>query len=277
MPLNYWSCSKFADWIRGTPRPKSGTAREWNEWERKAKEKKIRYWLAETALDGLQNFLYWPIERLSDLRHYIQNRWIHPTHQLSSKLKKGQWHEFETRMLHCLFDELVDFVEIEQAKDVQRFSDDENKKYNTFLNRALDSIGLWRCPEAGLAYLTWAANLKQDEEWGVAKESPTFGQPTQQALVAQETIVLYKWWKEERSKRPDPMDASGLTAYYEERCREQPEQEHAFLYFDENESVESQEQGRKLSDLCHKMEQEQEDEDTEMLIRLVKIRRGLWT
>jgi hypothetical protein len=28
---------------------------------------------------------------------------------------------------------------------------------------------------------------------------------------------------------------------------------------------------------CHKMEQEQEDEDTEMLIRLIKIRSSLWT
>lgn len=223
----------------------------------------------------MQNFLYWPIEHLSDLRHYIQNRWIHPTHQLSSKLKKGQWHELETRMLYCLFDELVDFVEVEQARMSIRFSDDEYKKYDTFLNRALDFIGFWRCPEAGLDYLTWASNLKKDEEWGVDKESSAFGQPTPQALVAQEIIVLYKWWKEQRPKRPDPMDASGLTAYYEER--EQPGQEHSFLYLDENESEESRERWKKLSDLCHKIEQEQEDEDTEMLIRLVKIRRGLWT
>jgi hypothetical protein len=74
MPSNYWSCSKFADWIRGTPSLKSGTVKEWNEWEKKAKEKKVRYWLAEAALDGVQRFLYWPIDRLFAVRYYIENR-----------------------------------------------------------------------------------------------------------------------------------------------------------------------------------------------------------
>lgn len=276
MPSNYWSSSKLADWIRGTPKLSVGTAKEWNEWTRKAKEKRTRYWLAETALDRMQNFLFWPIERLSDFRYYIENRWFSRTHQLPSKLKKGEWHEFETRMLYCLFDELVNFVEVEQAWMNVRFSNDEFKKYNTFFNRTLARIGLWRSPEAGVDYLTWAASLKEDEEWA-DRDSPTFGKPTHQALVAQEILALYRWWKEERPKRLDPMDASGWTEYCEERSKENPDLDLSFLFFDENESVESKERRRKLSDLCHKIEQEQEDEDTEMIIRLVKIRRGLWT
>lgn len=29
--MKYWSCTKFADWIRGTPKLLAGTAEQWNE------------------------------------------------------------------------------------------------------------------------------------------------------------------------------------------------------------------------------------------------------
>lgn len=36
-------------------------------------------------------------------------------------------------------------------------------------------------------------------------------------------------------------------------------------------------ESRKLSDLCSKIEEEYDEKDTEMLIRLIKIRKSLWT
>jgi hypothetical protein len=30
---NYWSCSKFADWLRGMPKLEAGTIEEWNAWK----------------------------------------------------------------------------------------------------------------------------------------------------------------------------------------------------------------------------------------------------
>lgn len=277
MKLSYWSCSRFADWIRGTPKPCAGTAEEWNVWEKQARAKKVRYWLAEEAFDYIQSFFCWPLERIDDVRYYINNRWISKTHQLTSHLKRGQWHEFDSRMLHCLFDELVDFVEIEQAWSYVSFSDNEYLNYKNFFHRVLSNIGLWRCPEAGLSYLHWAAELKNNEEW-MNKDDPSFEQPTAQALIAQETLLLYNWWKN-RPKRLDPMDASGWTTYCEEsrKAAKKRGDDSSLFLFDTNESDESQEQSRKILAICHKMEQEQEDEDTEMLIRLVKIRKGLWT
>ena len=38
-----------------------------------------------------------------------------------------------------------------------------------------------------------------------------------------------------------------------------------------------EERSRKILRICPKMEQKQEDEDTEMLIRLVKLRQSIWT
>jgi hypothetical protein len=271
---NYWSCSKFADWLLGTPKPPAGTAEEWNAWHKKAKAKNLRYWLAEEGLDYLQNLLHWPADRIADVRHYIRNRWISKTHALASNLKRGQWHEFETRLLHAAFDELVNFVEIEEAWMHVICSGKEWKIYKNPWYRSVFRV--WRCSEAGVAHLNWAAGLKHDEEWD-NKNDPSFGQPTSQALAAQEILALYRWWKDERSKRPDPMDASGLSSYYDERQKAAEiagdEPLWSSLLVNEKDS----ELYRKMSDICHQMEKEQDEEDTAMLIRLVKIRHSMWT
>ena len=276
MGSNYWSCSRFADWLRGTPKPIAGTSQEWNVWKKKAQAKKTRYWLAEEALDAVQSCVRWPVEFVNDILHYISNRWVYQTHKLSSRLKPGQWHEFDSRILHCLFDELVNFVEVEQAQDCLWMSGEKHQNEKGFVQRILFTVGRWRRPELGLEYLRWAADLKNDEDW-IDKDDPAFGKPTMQALVAQETLALYTWWKE-RPNRPDPMDASGWTVHCGERHKEAVDRgEDSLFLFEIDESEEDREQTRKTSELCHKMEQEQEDEDTEMLIRLVTIRKGLWT
>ncbi len=271
----YWSCSKFADWLRGTPQPFSGTSEEWNAWEKKAKAKKFRYWLAEEGLDHLENFVCWPANRVNDVRCYLNNRWVTKSHALTSNLNRGQWYDFDTRLLHAVFDELVNFVEIEQAWMLVVFSEGDRKKYKTPWYRAYFRIGVWRCPEAGIAYLKWASDLKVDEDW-VDKNDPSYGQPTRQALAAQDTLKLYKWWKEERPKRPDPSDVSGWSKYCEEkRNKAKARGEDPWCDFI-SKNLEDK-RSRNILNICHKIEKEQEEEDTAMLIHLVKIRQSLWT
>ena len=270
---SYWSCSKFADWVRGTPTLSSGTQEEWSDWEKLAKTKSFRYWLAEEGLDYLQNFICWPLHRIRDLRFYINNRWVTKNHSFTSNLKRGQWYDFDDRLLNAVFDELINFVEIEQAWMQVAWSQEDRKKYKTPWYRTFFRVGVWRCQEAGIDYLNWAASLKNDEEWR-DKNDPDFGQSTFQALTAQETLVLYNWWKNERPKRPDPMEASGLSAYYEKSREEANDRDESFFSFLGSKRDEHSEH---LSDLCHKIEKEQQDEDTAMLIRLINIRQSLWS
>lgn len=272
---NYWSCTQFADWLRGTPKSHAGTAQEWSAWEQKAKRKKIRFWLAEEGLDLLQTTIYFPLTIMQNLRHYMHNRYISKTHALTSKLKRGQWHEFDTRMLHALFDELVDFVEVELAWHHVVCSDEERLKHTTPWYRKNFPLGLWRKPEAGLAYLDWAAQLKHDEGW-IDKNDPTFGQPTPQALAAQQTLKLYNWWKSERPKRPDPMDASGWSDHCEKRRLENKSNNATFWSTFETADSDNEHTTRIL-ELCHKLEQEHDNEDTAMLHTLINIRHHLWT
>jgi len=51
----YWTCSDFADKIRGTAKIPSGTSEEWEEWETIAKNNHpFRYWLVEELMDNLE-------------------------------------------------------------------------------------------------------------------------------------------------------------------------------------------------------------------------------
>ena len=276
MKSNYWSCSKFANWLRGTAKPESGTLEEWNKWEKSAKSKKIRFWLAEEGLDYLQNLIYWPANRIYDVRCYFNNRWIVKSHALTSNLKRGEWHDLDTRLLHAPFDELVNFVEIEQAWKLVICSDEDRLKYKTPWYLTIFRFGVWRCQAAGIAHLEWAAGLKYDEEW-IDKNDPDFGQPTSQALAAQETLALYKWWKEGRPKRPDPSEASGWNNYCEERRKIAKANGDDTLRVSYILNDQDRERSSHIMDIYHKMIKEHDDEDTEMLIRLVKNRQSLWT
>src|ERR1035441_5443822 len=165
MRNNYWSCSKLADKIRITKKPKSATATEWANWKVKAEsEHPIRYWIADEGLDHLQDFVFWIPNRLGDIRSYIDNRFISKTHALvahKSNLKRGQWRDIDNRILPCLFDSLVDFVEIELAGQICWY----NKNYKIPFWYKFP-FSHWKSREAGIENLKWQMTLIKDEDNG---------------------------------------------------------------------------------------------------------------
>jgi hypothetical protein len=216
MRSHYWTCSKFADWLRGTAKLKAGTSEEWDEWTNTAKMKhNFRYWVAEDGLDYLQTFVYYIPDRLNDIRYYINNRWITRTHALTAHprdIKPGNWSDVGNRFLPCLFNELVDFVEIEQAWHHCLWSDDAKTKFNVpWYRSGWLRLRTWRCPEAGLEYLRWAETLTNAEFLDEDKKHEAV--PTYQAKAAKEIIELYTWWTVAYRNRPDAYEASGWSAY----------------------------------------------------------------
>lgn len=272
---DYWTCSKFADWLRGSMKPGAATSKEWRLWKEEAKAKHpVRYWIAEEGLDHIQDIWMWIPDRLNDIRYYINNRWVSQTHGMyAHSLEKGKWHEYETRLLHSMFDQLVDFVEIEQAWHHVMWDEGARKRFETpWWRKGWLRWRTWRCPDAGVEYLIWASGLKLGEDMGVDKNSEQYGQPTGQALNAQEVLELYRWWKIERPKRPDPMDAGGWSEYCEQRRKKGED------FFDfEDKSPEDAEQSKTALNKTHEIETAYNNEDEAMMIRLIKIRAGLWT
>jgi len=271
----YWSNGRLADVIRKTVKPYALEISAWDTWNEEAKKKApIRYWIAEEGLDLLQNIMMYIPRRIYDLKYYINNRWVTRTHCLtahSRDIVPGTWRDVGDRFLPCFFNELVDFVEIELAWWHIAWADKaEKEKYRApFWASGWFRWRTWRCPKAGLDNLEWQRKLVHDEDYSKGKKY--YMKPTPQAVSAQEILDLYTWWTVTRPARPDPYDASGWTAVCE-RAREM--NGGKFAWNTPKELKKENDRARKLLD---KIEAEYEAEDEEMMIRLIKIRRSLWT
>jgi hypothetical protein len=153
------------------------------------------------------------------------------------------------------------------------WDEEQRKKYQPpWWRRGWLRWRTWRCPEAGLAYLDWASELKMDDHMGVGKGENGYGEPTYQALAAREIKELYLWWKEVYPKRPDPHDAGGWSAYCEMR------RQGGCDFFDmEDKTPEEADMGRTALDKSHEIETAYDKEDEAMMIRLIRVRQSLWT
>ena len=274
---NYWSCSPFADWVRGTRKLNVGTSEEWDDWHNNAKGyNPVRYWLAEEGLGHLQDFVTYPIRKIYDLKYYINNRYITRTHALTAHhrdIKPGTWTDVGNRFLPCLFNELVDFVEVEQAwSHIAWGSKEDRKKYDApFYATGWWRWRTWRCPQAGIDHLDWAMTLT-NTDW-CEPDHPEYGKPTGQAIRAKELKELYTWWTVTYRNRPDAYDASGWTEY----CEASRLANGGKLSFSGDKTPEMKKQSDKAHKLLQKIEAAYEKEDEAMMIRLIKARDSLWT
>ena len=273
---NYWSCTKFADWVRGTPKGGAKTSEDWDEWRTEAERyNPVRYWIAEELLDNIQGVLLYIPERLNDVRYYINNRWVSKAHALTAHprdIRPGRWSDLGNRFLPCLFNELVDFVEIEQAWHYCMWNEEERVKYNVpWYRSGWLRWRTWRCPEAGLAYLTWASTLTNEEF--LEEGEKHLAEPTYQAKAAKEIIELYTWWTTVYRNRPDPYEASGWTA----ACEASRIANGGRLNFGTEKDPVLKKASDKAHKLLQKIEKAYEAEDEAMMIRLIKVRQGLWT
>ena len=276
MRSHYWTIGPFADWLRGTPKLKCGTSEEWHDWEVSAKAAHpIRWWIAEEGLDYLQRVVYYIPDKLNDVRYYINNRWVSRSHSLTAHprdIKPGQWQDLGNRFLPCLFNELVDFVEIEQAWHHCIWSDESRTKFDVpWWRKGWLRWRTWRCPEAGLEYLRWAETLTNEEFLDEGEKHEAV--PTYQAKAAKEIIELYTWWTTTYRNRPDPYEASGWSAY----CEASRLANGGRLSFSGDKNPELKKMSNVAMKKLRKMEADYEKEDEQMMIRLIKIRQSLWT
>ena len=276
MRSHYWTIGKFADWVRGTPGPGALTSEGWDAWHTKAQAAHpIRYWIAEEGLDYLQKFVYYIPDKLNDVRYYINNRWVSHSHALTAHprdIQPGNWSDVGNRFLPCMFNELVDFVEIEQAWHHCIWSDDMKTKYDVpWYRKGWLRWRTWRSAEAGMEYLRWAETLTNEEFLEEGEKHKA--EPTSQAKAAKEIIQLYTWWTVTYRNRPDPYEASGWTA----ACEASRIANGGRLSFSGDKDPVLKKASDKAHKLLQKIEADYEKEDEEMMIRLIKIRGSLWT
>jgi hypothetical protein len=277
MRNHYWTCSKFADWIRGTKKLSAGTSEEWDEWTTTAQMRhNFRYWLAEEGLDYAQKVVYWIPDTLYSIKYYINNRWVTRTHSLTAHprdIKPGEWRDVGNRFLPCLFNELQDFVEIELAWWHVVWDEEGRKQFKSpWYATGWFRWRTWRSAECGLANLEWQRQLRWKEE-EVGPDFKGLNELTPQAVKAQEVLDLYTWWTVTYRNRPDPYEASGWTA----ACEAQREANGGKLSWSTPKDPVLKKQSDKAHKLLQKIEADYEKEDEQMMIRLIKVRHGLWT
>lgn len=247
MRSNYWNCTKFADWLRGTPKGGAKTSGGWQEWSENAKqERPIRYWLAEEGLVYLQEFVMYPYDVYRRIRRYVKNRWVYRSNALVAKrhhVTPGQWCDLTARFMYCPFDALVDFVEIECAHIQQSAARAKRR----------------RSRHDGLAYLEWQIRTESDYK--------------ELAAAAREIKELYLWWVDQYANRKDPWDIVGLNAYYETLEKKYGPKYNILS----QKTEEEQEELDKLFQMYHDFAREQLEEEDAMLQRLMKVRHYLWT
>ena len=215
----------------------------------------IRYWLDN---DFKKIFIY-PVKwKYQEITYWFRYRIYDRYHIVKTGLPPG-YSEVDNTMLHVNFNLLKDFVEIQQATR-EYWSDDVSKTWCEQHMPFYRVFYPFRRPDLGIKHLEWATTLDDPS-------LPPYEQSVQQAKHAREVLILYKWWVEGRPGRVaveihHPTNSGkSITDIFSSKFKNSPEYRK---YRDD-------------LDKSAKQEERWDNEDDKMLVRLMKIRRGLWT
>lgn len=266
----HYSSSKFVVWLRTKifkiDKPYALGWGQWAKWDENLKgSRPIAFFFTETLPDWVEWIPEHSIDYLDNVRYYVKNR-ADSSHQLTSKLEKGKYHEFRKVMLHSMFDSFVDYLEIEVASSHVAWSNpEETAKYKIPFWRRIRILHWWqswRSSEAAIAHLKWEMALT---------DSPL------QAEAAKEKMFLYTWWSIIRPTREtDSWKESGLREFWDEMETKYGEDWLGLGSSSKLSTVEKKKY-RKLQALTDEVEANWEQEDDDMMIRLVKLSSTLWT
>lgn len=287
--VKHWRSSSPIDKLRtwvGHEKPNCATSEDWRTWKIAYKTAYPKlYWFTEEFIEDLQDFVMLPMDLYRKACNALNARFKDRYWCLGSTLNKWKYHEVDTRMLECNFEALRVFVEEEKASfnltswDGDTFIDNSKKFGRKWYheNRVTSLFApAWKSREAGVDHLEWEIKLLIDDDYlgnhepsiKEAKENGIYNTQTPQAIKAEKILKLYLWWVDVRPNRPDPHDISGLTEFYRTKI------DLDDLLCDQSLNDPNR---REIFDACDRMEEEQYQEDTDMLVELVKLRRGLWT
>ena len=245
--------------------PTALTSKGWRDYENRYKLELPKTYFVFSVIDEIGIYVYrYVTNPWGEFWYGLRNRFVtRPTEIRIQNLSKWRYHDPSEILLHANFQVLVDFVEYEVCIH------ERPTWYRRF--REVPILGYFvpiaRDREGGLKHLAWECELVYNEDW-CSGDNPNLGMLTPQAVSALEKRDLYLWWKDVRPNRPDPMNASGLSKYYEDRTSD----DILSPMSDDDRS-----NWKPLNDECQRIEKMYDDEDENNLIRLAKIRQSLWT
>lgn len=270
----YYSNNLFFVWLRdklGINKPAALPWGQWQLWEDDLKARRpVAYFLTETLPEWLEKPAEWIVDPIDSAIYYVRRRWIHRSHLINTGLPPGKYYGVDTLYLHGMFNQLVKFVEEEKAWMCIRWeSKEDREKYKVpfWVDNWYLRWFPWNNPQAGIDHLKWEMGLEYDESQN-------------QINSALETYTLYLWWKEIRSKRDIEQDAwteSGMKNFYDIMDKKYGEGKWNILSGNSKLTRAERQEYDRISKMQQKIEEDWHQEDEDMMIRLVRLRRSLWT
>jgi len=234
--------------------PDAATMEDWEVWKNSAKQHKVKWFFAETVPDWFSFTFVYPYERVVSK---LKNKYIRKHNQINiTSLKNDEWYDTDTRMMHGMFQLLVDFVELEKAHMQIIFGEENAPRY---MRKAK-----YRSAEMGLKYLAWESELGKDGGKDQSKR-------------AKQVRDLYVWWKHDRPARIDLMDVKGdMDVSTNEFYSDTNDDAISFTALDRKKDREP-ELFKSVNKAYEDAEKSYNKEDEQMLIKLIKLRKHLWT
>jgi hypothetical protein len=257
-----WILNKF-----DLNKPQVATFDDWEIWHAEAKKKSpIGYFLAQILPDKIDDIWRLTKKPFNETRWWIRYRLFDKYHIIKTGLQPG-YHDFDERCLHGMFALLVDYVEVDLAWKHSIFYPERKQEYPWY-SRGIFRFRSTPKPEYGIEHLKWESTLD-------SKSLPIYERSDYQAENAREVLDLYHWWKYIRPLRVDPMELSGWSKICDENNR------NGFSILSDNEqkkkTAAQKQREREALDRTHVIEEAYQNEDTQQLVRLIKIRHHLWT
>ncbi len=249
---------KFKAWSAYNP-PGALSSKGWRLFKLEFKDRApVRYYF---HYNFKQTFLYPIMWKYKDIRYWLAYRTTQRYHILNTGLTPG-YCEIETKMLHVNFNMLKDFVEVEQAWSKYVWSGESDnaswcEKHMPFYRFVFP----FRRPDLGVRHFEWAATLDDPS-------IPASDRSEYQARDAREVLALYQWWVDIRPNRK-PIEH---VSYSEQGMG-------TLGCLDDDFDANAEDYKAHVASMheSHKQEEDWDIEDGDMLIRLMKIRKGLWT
>lgn len=245
--------------------PSAATWDGWDDFKADFKAKApVRYFFSKDFSQWF-NRPRWAIREVLNWFRYRIIRY----HIIDTGLEPG-YYDADTVLLHSSFNILKEFVEVEKA----------------WMHRSMSTMGtglpwyayyvpfyghfFFRDRGAGLEHLLWESDLDRETP---GKDKNEASISVDQAGAAREVMMLYLWWVDIRPARKEPEYPIELVefdkthdsalSWFSDRFTNAHPKEHALF--------------RQHSKDVHDAEEMWNKEDTEMFIKLIKIRDTLWT
>jgi Skp family chaperone for outer membrane proteins len=216
----------------------AGTAEEWVSYMAKKKTTGFLYRISQ-IIDWINSFCYrWSLTLWYDPKWWVINRFFKTRWRVTARtLKKGQYYDIDTTILHINMEMLCDFIE------------NEKNGYP------------WELTELNKKLKNEPSALDCDKETGIS------GMPEHQWKSMVVAWEIYEWWKN-YEKRQEEIDS-----VYDEIPERKNDSDCVMGMF----SKENREIAKPYYAKIHELEDKLDKEEQEMLIKLIEIRKFLWT